>query len=402
MKESDNPRVRWVDVVPTVREGRQVFLIRDPDGLTDQSLIVSRDILFLLSLMDGSRSLADIQAEYSKAAGTPMHTDRIISVVRTMDDHFLLLNSRYQEQIGKLKHEYESLPFRNAFLRGRSYPDNGAELQTFLRRMMGRAPEKDPSGNIRGMIAPHIDYERGQDVYAPTYRNLRFKEGTLFVIFGTCHKFAPRLWNISLKDLETPLGLMKNAAHLSSLIRQDRLLCGYIDEWPHRNEHSIELQIPILQYLMQAREYQVLPILTGSLHEYITDGLSLEEGETRQLTDSLKGILKAHPGPCVFVAAADLAHIGAQFGDTAPLDGPTLEESRRRDEALLRSMEAGDAIGFFNEVKREGDRRRICGLAPIYFTLAMLNGFQGRLAGYQQWTDGASSVSFTGVVFVDR
>ena len=399
MSESDNPRLRWVDVTPTVHDGREAFVIRDPEELTDKSLVVSRDILFLLSLMDGSRSIVDIQAEYMKAAGVLMSTERIMSVVQVMDENFLLFNSRYESYVSRLRNEYEALPCRNAFLRGRSYPDSREELQTYIKRMMARTPEGAQEASIRGIIAPHIDYERGKDIYAPTYRNLVFEEGTLFVVFGTCHKFAPRLWNISLKDLETPLGRMRNAGWIGNLIGQDGMLRSYVDEWPHRNEHSIELQIPILQYLMGDREYHVLPILTGSLHEYIADGKSLEDGETRQLIECLKALLTVHPGPCVFVAAADLAHIGAQFGDTAPLDAPTLEESRRKDEALLRTVEAGDAAGFFNTVKQEGDRRRICGLAPIYFALAMLEGSRGRLAGYQQWTDGASSVSFAGALF---
>jgi len=387
-------------VMPTVRDGREVFVIRDPEELTDKSLIVSRDILFLLSLMDGSRSVADIQAEYVKACGVVIYTDRIMSVIQAMDENLLLSNSRYESCVTRLKSEYEALPFRSAFLRGRSYPDSREELKTYLERMMGRVPEgAQEEASIRGILAPHIDYERGKDIYAPTYRNLAFEDGTLFVVFGTCHKFAPRLWNISLKDLETPLGRMRNAELIGNLIEQDGMLRGYVDEWPHRNEHSIELQIPILQYLMEGRKYHVLPILTGSLHEYVMDGKSLEDGETRRLIEGLKAVLKVHPGPCVFIAAADLAHIGAQFGDAAPLDAPTLEESKRKDEALLKTIEAGDAAGFFDAVKQEEDRRRICGLAPIYFTLAMLEGSRGRLAGYQQWTDGASSVSFAGAFF---
>lgn len=399
MADTENPRLRWLDIVPTVHDGRQAYVIRDPEGLTDRSLIVSRDVLFLLSLMDGSRSLVDIQADYMKAAGALIYTDRIESVIQTMDEHFLLHNSRYEGHVKRLRSEYESLPFRDAFLRGRSYPDSREELHAFVKAMMDRAPGKDRVRNVRGMIAPHIDYERGQDVYAPTYRNLVFEDNTLFVVFGTCHKFAPHLWNISLKDLETPLGRMRNAGQIGVLIRQDPLLGAYVDEWPHRNEHSIELQIPILQFLMEEREYQVLPILTGSLHQYIGDGQNLEDGEARQLIDALRAILKNHSGPCVFIAAADLAHIGAQFGDPPPLGSLTLEESKRKDEVLLRRMESADAAGFFDTVKQEGDRRRICGLAPIYFTLAMLEGVQGQLLGYEQWTDGASSVSFAGAVF---
>lgn len=97
------------------------------------------------------------------------------------------------------------------------------------------------------------------------------------------------------------------------------------------------------------------------------------------------------------VAAADLAHIGAQFGDSCSLDATTLADSRKKDEELLRLMSEVDARGFFDAVKREGDRRRICGLAPIYFLLSLLDGCRGEAVSYKQWTDGVSSVSFAGL-----
>ena len=43
--------------------------------------------------------------------------------------------------------------------------------------------------------------------------------------------------------------------------------------------------------------------------------------------------------------------------------------------------------------------KKICGLAPIYFALSMIEARAGSTIGYGQWTDGASSVSFAGVVF---
>ena len=128
------------------------------------------------------------------------------------------------------------------------------------------------------------------------------------------------------------------------------------------------------------------------------DGLSLDAGEVPAFLERLKVLVRSHEGPVVFVAAADLAHIGAQFGDTQPLDS-MLGESKRRDEELLERIVNVDSRGFFETVKREGDRRRICGLAPIYFVLSMLDAQRGKMIGYKQWTDGASSVSFTGTVF---
>ncbi|OPY67345.1 MAG: hypothetical protein A4E57_02344 [Syntrophorhabdaceae bacterium PtaU1.Bin034] len=399
MDNGENAKVRWVDIVPVNHEGRQVFVIRDPEGITDKSLVVTREVLFLLSLMDGARSVRDIQEEYLRASGKLMYTEQITSVIETMDKHFLLLNDRYESEVQRLRKEFDAMPCRTAFLSGRSYPDNAEELGLLLDGFLMQGRGDGGSKNVKAMIAPHIDYERGMGVYGPTYRHLPEEEGTLFVIFGTCHKFAPRTWNISLKDLVTPLGTIKAAEEVGRLIREDPYLKEYIDEWPHRNEHSIELQLPIIQYFLKKKDFEVLSILTGSLHEYMEDGARPEQGEAAELVKALKGVLKAYDGPVVFLAAADLAHIGAQFGDPGPLDRLTLQDSEQRDGELLHMIRNVDAAGFFETVRREGDRRRICGLSPIYFVLSMLDSCRGEVIGYQQWTDGASSVSFVGAVF---
>jgi hypothetical protein len=153
-----------------------------------------------------------------------------------------------------------------------------------------------------------------------------------------------------------------------------------------------------MQFLLEGRRFEVLSILTGSLHEYVQDGRSLDRGEVPALLERLRVLVKTHEGPVVFMAAADLAHIGAQFGDAQALDG-MLEESKQRDGELLQRIRDVDGRGFFETVKREGDGRRICGLAPIYFVLSIVDARRGEVIGYKQWTDGASSVSFAGTVF---
>jgi hypothetical protein len=400
MENTEKVKARWVDVVPTTHNGMEMFLIRDPEGLAGDSLLVSRDVLFLISLMDGKKTVLDIQEAYMKAAGgAPVPAERIISVIEAMDAQFLLQNDRYEGHLRVLKDAYASSSCRTAFLPGKSYPDDEAGLRAFMERMLRQGQTPAEKDHVKGLIAPHIDYGRGADVYRRAYRFLPVGENTLFVIFGTCHKPAPRVWNIALRDLRTPLGTVKGAAEVGRLLREDALLGSYVDEWPHRNEHSIELQLPIIQFLLGHGRFEVLSILTGSLHEYMEAGRSPSLGEAAELAERLKEILKAHEGPCVVIAGADLAHIGAQFGDPSPLYPSTLEASKQKDGTLLETVARVDAAGFFDAVRGEGDRRRICGLAPIYFLLSMLGPCGGEVVGYDQWTDGASSVSFAGVVF---
>jgi hypothetical protein len=66
---------------------------------------------------------------------------------------------------------------------------------------------------------------------------------------------------------------------------------------------------------------------------------------------------------------------------------------------MLAAVEAGDAAAFFESVRQDGDRRRICGLSPIYTLLRMLDGTRGTLRRYDQWPDPQGVVSFASVVF---
>ena len=392
--------MRWLDIVPTTHNGMEMFLLRDPEGIANDSLLVSRDVLFLISLMDGTRTVHDIREAYMRASGGVLiPLERVISVVEAMDAQFLLQNDRHEGQVRLLKEAYAASPCRTAFLAGKSYPGDDMRLRAFMDDMMRLAEGPPGRDHVKGIIAPHIDYARGADVYRLVYRFLPAEENALFVVLGTCHKPAPKVWNIALRDLRTPLGTVKGASKVGRLLREDALLGAYVDEWPHRNEHSIELQLPIIQFLLGHDRFEVLSILTGSIHEYMEAGKSPGSGEAAGLIERLKEILKAHEGPCVFIAGADLAHIGAQFGDSPPLSASVLEASQQKDGALLETVARADAAGFFEAVRGEDDRRRICGLAPIYFLLSMLAPCEGEVVGYHQWTDGASSVSFAGVVF---
>lgn len=60
---------------------------------------------------------------------------------------------------------------------------------------------------------------------------------------------------------------------------------------------------------------------------------------------------------------------------------------------------AGDAGAFFESVASDHDRRRICGLSPIYALLHTLDGGAGSLRRYGQWPDPGGVVSYASMVF---
>jgi MEMO1 family protein len=394
----ENPRIRWIEAVPFVQEGKELIILRDTEGITENALVVSREIAFMISLMDGSRTVRDIQVDYMRAAGELVYIEKIQELIDTMDSHLLLSNEKYKNHYTKLREEYEKSPVRRAFLAGRSYSANRMELLSFLDEMLKKEVNGTVQGEITGIMAPHIDYPRGMEVYRKTYPHLGNCANPLVVILGTCHHPTERIWSISLKDFETPLETIPHAKGLGDLIVGNKILKKYVDEWPHRNEHSIELQLPLIQFMMP-HDFEILPILTGSMHEHVGGEKSIDDVEIDEIVTNLKEVLAAYGRPFIILSGADLAHIGAQFGDSFALDTVALTHSKARDEILLESIRKVDAPGFFATIKEEKDARRICGLTPIFFQLKLLEGSRCDIVGYDQWTDGKSSVSFAGGIF---
>jgi len=396
----ENPRIRWLQAYPVMNEGKEMIVLSDDEGIVENSFVVSKDVLFLISLMDGTRSLRDIQAEYVRAHGQLIYLERLEEIVTAMDSNFLLLNDNYKSRLASLKMEYENSPVRKSALAGRSYPENRMDLLMQLDEMFKTAREVKPDGEIRAILAPHIDYARGIEVYRETYGYMKHVEKPLLVIFGTCHRPTEKILSISLKDFETPLDIVPTPRDLGLLIRDNDILRGYIDEWPHRNEHSIELQLPLIQFNTQ-NDFEILPILTGSMHEYIEGGKDIDDDLLSELVENLKTVLARYGKPYIVIAGADLAHIGAQFGDPLPLDAMTLAGSKVKDKEILACIREANARAFFDTIKNERDERRICGLTPIYFQLRFVEGCTAKIVEYKQWTDGQSSVSFAGAVFRD-
>ncbi|MCX5806792.1 MAG: AmmeMemoRadiSam system protein B [Proteobacteria bacterium] len=398
----DYPKIRYIEAHPIQHEGKELVILNDAEGIMENSLIVSKDLVFLLSLMDGTRSLRDIQAEYMKAFGELLYIEHIQKLVEDMDKNLLLLSENFKQHLAGLKETYENDPVRMPFHAGKSYQANRMELLSFLDEMFRTEKKETPYGRITGVLAPHIDYERGAEVYCDTYNSLKGQGKSLLIILGTSHYSTEKIWNISLKSFSTPLDVIPNSEDFCTLIKDNDVLKNYINEWPHRNEHSIELQLPLLQFVIQD-DFEILPILTGSLYEYMKGDRDIEtDRELKDIIDNFKSVLTRYGKPYIIISAADLAHIGAQFGDKYSLDALTLGQSSAKDEELLRCIGNVDADGFFKTIQNEGDRRRICGLTPIYFQLKLLEGSMGKIVSYKQWTDGQSSVSFAGGLFYDK
>jgi hypothetical protein len=102
-----------------------------------------------------------------------------------------------------------------------------------------------------------------------------------------------------------------------------------------------------------------------------------------------------------FVAGVDFAHVGQKFGDNGPLTQEFLDWVESEDRLLIQALERVDPANFFAQIAKDGDRRRICGFAPMYTFLHLVDAKEGKLLRYDRSLDPTtqSSVSFASLAF---
>jgi AmmeMemoRadiSam system protein B len=179
----------------------------------------------------------------------------------------------------------------------------------------------------------------------------------------------------------------------------------YEDEFVHKAEHSIELQIIFLRALWQRQDlFQIVPVLCGSLHEAILNNKSPMElpGVSHFIAALKMAMTKSQKRICL-LASADLAHVGLRFGDPEAPNRFSLQSLADEDRSLLGFAEGVDAEGFYETIRREKDRRRICGLSSIYTFLHLIGNRarEGKLLNYGQSMDAGnqSAVTFASLAF---
>jgi MEMO1 family protein len=401
------PRLRAIEAVPVQHEGEQYVALRDPSGYTTSVLMLAPALLEVIALFDGDHPIVDVQAEIMKRHGELVTREHLEKLVAALDEHGFLESPAFAARRASIDDAFLSAPMRPASHAGGAYPGDPVALRAAMDRFFtspdGPGPIAASDGPaVRGLVAPHIDFHRGGPAYAWAYRELAERsDADLFVIFGTCHAGMRDPFALTRKDFDTPLGPARaDVEFVEALAKRARQDC-FGSEIAHRNEHSIEFQAVFLQYLYAGRrELTVVPVLTSFVHEALARGRRPDDDpRVRAFLEALAETAAASRRRVAFIAGADLAHMGTRFGDPEPISPAELERIGREDRAMLAHVAAGDADAFFESVRRDNDRRRICGLSPIYTLMRALGGVRGTLRRYGQWPDPQGVVTFASVVY---
>jgi AmmeMemoRadiSam system protein B len=401
MMSSQYPKLRTLDLRPYIRDGKPFVLVRDPLSLSDKTLLIPQPLASTLAFYDGTMDARAISAAFAIRTGYWVSPGEIDELLAALDEALLLDNEQSFEMQKKALEAYRQAPFRPSCCANQVYPGDakalGQFLQEFFERINGKggsvAIDFTPLGG-RGLISPHIDYNRGGLVYAQIWKRAMpmIQEADLVVILGTDHNGSKDIFTLTRQNYATPFGMLPTAQDvvntLANAIGEEDAFAG---ELRHQSEHSVELAAVWLQFIRGEVNFnrlqnasqdpiQIVPVLVGSLNPLANDAAQLEENPLlnrfiRELEETTIG------KRVVIVAAGDLSHVGPAFGGQ-PVDFISRAKLKAADEELMTRICSGDAPGFYDAVRQVDDRNNVCGLTPIYLTMRLLNPVKGERVAY--------------------
>ncbi len=237
----------------------------------------------------------------------------------------------------------------------------------------GRVPEvRKGDRRLVGLVVPHAGYVYSGPVAAHSYAALA-ADGwpSSFIILGPNHHGQGAPLALTSHDWQTPLGIATVDPNLHEALSKPPL---EEDAVAHRDEHSIEVQLPFLQQLSDSVRF--VPICMA-FQEY---DLAAEVG------DLVAGVVKGRDA--LVIASSDFTHVGPQYYQLPPHGVSAPAFAKEQDAKALEKILALDAKGFSTKVAQ--DEISMCGYGPVTALLSAakrLGATQTKLLRYGTSSD---------------
>ena len=257
---------------------------------------------------------------------------------------------------------------RRPVVAGQFYPASPSQLRAVIGQLVDSNVAR---GDIIGLVSPHAGYVYSGPVAGAVISRIKFKD--TFIIMGPNHTGMGKPLSIMTQGTwGTPLGEVEIDSELSKkiLATSDNL---QDDSSAHQHEHSIEVQLPFLQYFK--KDIKIVPIVlahsTGDIYKEVGKDIA------RAVNDLNREV--------VIIASSDMTHYEPQES--------ALSKDTRAVEAMLDLNE--------DELLKRVDELAIsmCGYAPVVSLISAtkeLGANGAELVKYQ--TSGDISGDYSSVV----
>jgi AmmeMemoRadiSam system protein B len=257
---------------------------------------------------------------------------------------------------------------RKPAVAGQFYPASPSELKTMIKNMVKEDVAKE---DVIGLVSPHAGYIYSGGVAGATISRARLKDTV--IIMGPNHTGMGKPLSIMTEgSWFTPLGEVEIDSELAEKLLADS---AYLetDESAHLFEHSIEVQLPFLQYFKP--DFKLVPIIFG-----LSDGAIYP-----QVGQEIARAVKALGREVVIIASSDMSHYEPQ------------ESAQKKDTQAIGAILKMDEAELLKRVAEFNIT--MCGYAPAVSLISAakeLGASGAELVKYQ--TSGDVSGDFSSVV----
>ena len=278
------------------------------------------------------------------------------------------------------------MEIRTPAVSGTFYPENEKKLKNLIHDCFmhpigpGKTSPTDSDEKIYGVICPHAGFVYSGPVACHSFYSLSASSSKLAIIVGPNH-YGIGQNTASMIDVswKTPLGLVEVDSD-SVLELREHLDILEIDSFSHSKEHSIEVQIPMLQEVF-SNEMKILPI-----------SLINQEQKTATLVGSAIAKI-AQEKDALLIGSSDFTHYEEN------------EFAHRQDLALIDPILKLDVDEFYKILYER--KVTACGfgaIASIMTACKELGATQGKLLKYATSGDisgdKSSVVGYASIIFV--
>jgi len=224
---------------------------------------------------------------------------------------------------------------RQPVVAGSFYPDKPEELKTMLESLFARAEKAKTHDPVLAILAPHAGYIYSGKVAASAYNQIDpNKEYENIFILASSHRTifkGASIYNIG--DYITPLGKVKVNQKLATELNEKNDVFVFNPD-AHSAEHSLEVQLPFLQYLLK-KDFKIVPIVTGT--QYLDDCQKIAEA-----------LLPYFNEKNLFIISSDFSHYPS-YNNAVQIDKKTCDAILKNSvNALVDEINASGAENIDN------------------------------------------------------
>ena len=253
---------------------------------------------------------------------------------------------------------------------GGFYPAEAGKLRAAIEAYLASAQPPRGAAPV-AIVVPHAGYVFSGQITADAFKQAAGQPYDTVVILGTNHTdpVFDRIAAYPGAGFRTPLGTASiDQAALAALMKDDPDVVW--NARPHEREHSVEVQVPFVQYLFPAAK--IVPLVIG------TPDAAMCERLGRSLAKVLQG------RRALIVASSDLSHY------------PAVSDARRADRETLETIASLDAARMRATLARHVERgvpqlvTGACGEAPILVAIAAARALgvtRGTIVSYANSAD---------------